>query len=203
MLNLILLLAVLIIVPLVALSIIAALKGRGETAQTDAEALSEEIPPLKACGFLMSKAERTFHDVLLGIVEPQGFRVFAQIPLDKLVEISDGTPTARGWRNRIDRKTVDFVLCEPKQLRVMLAIELDDSSHGTAKAKKRDAFVERVLAKAGVRLHREPFDPRGYKREELAARIAAAIGGRGGDSRPPPTSHAPPSTRGTRPGPVH
>lgn len=61
-----------------------------------------------------------------------------------------------GARNHIDRKHVDFVLCDPTTLRPVLAVELDDSSHRRKDRQERDDFVDRVFQAAGLRLVRVP-----------------------------------------------
>jgi hypothetical protein len=57
---------------------------------------------------------------------------------------------AQKWRNRVDRKTFDFVITD-ELTRVLACVELDDSSHGAAKRRERDAFLERACEAAGVR----------------------------------------------------
>jgi hypothetical protein len=131
-----------------------------------------DLPAFTRREFFMSKTEREFHDVLVGIVGPKGYRLFAQASLKQLVQLPKGSEKAQAWRNRIDRKTVDFVICEPRTLRPVLAIELDDSSHAREDRKARDTLVESILTKAGMPLLRWPCDPRGYKREEIAAAVA-------------------------------
>jgi len=72
--------------------------------------------------------------------------------------------------NRIDRKHLDFLLCDPTTLRPMVAIELDDASHARRDRVDRDAFVDKVLDVVGLPLVRiraqMDYDPR-----ELEARI--------------------------------
>jgi very-short-patch-repair endonuclease len=53
-------------------------------------------------------------------------------------------------RNRIDRKHVDFVICDVRTMRPLLAIELDDASHERADRIARDQFVDRVFEAAGL-----------------------------------------------------
>ncbi len=54
--------------------------------------------------------------------------------------------------NRINRKHVDFVICEPKTMNPLFAIELDDSSHERADRVERDAFVDSVFEVAQLPL---------------------------------------------------
>jgi len=60
----------------------------------------------------------------------------------------------RIYTNKIDRKHVDFLLCNPKAMRPFLGIELDDKSHQRDDRKERDQFVDQVFAAAGIPLLR-------------------------------------------------
>ena len=54
---------------------------------------------------------------------------------------------------KISQKHVDFVICD-KNLRVLFAVELDDSSHNTADARKRDLFKDQAFRAAKIPLKR-------------------------------------------------
>ena len=58
------------------------------------------------------------------------------------------------YTNKIDRKHVDFLLCEPRTIRPLVGIELDDKSHKREDRQKRDRFVEGVFAAAELPLVR-------------------------------------------------
>lgn len=66
--------------------------------------------------------------------------------------------TATEWRagygGAISQKHVDFVLCDPNTTRFILAIELDDRTHDSVDRKRRDRFLNDVLATVGIRLLR-------------------------------------------------
>jgi hypothetical protein len=72
----------------------------------------------------------------------------------------------RIFLNRIDRKHVDFLLCEPKTLRPVVGIELDDKSHQRPDRRERDEFVDGVFVAAKLPLIRVPAR-RGYAAAEL------------------------------------
>ena len=76
--------------------------------------------------------------------------------------------------NRIDRKHVDFLLCDPNTLEPAFAIELDDSSHRQAERGQRDTFVETILAKASLQLVRIPVRA-SYNTQELGVLLKNAI----------------------------
>ena len=54
----------------------------------------------------------------------------------------------------ISSKQLDFVLCEPDSFRIVLAIELDDETHGLADRMERDHFLDNAMRAAGVPLLR-------------------------------------------------
>jgi hypothetical protein len=69
--------------------------------------------------------------------------------------------------NRIDRKHVDFLLCDPQTMRPLAGIELDDKSHQRADRQARDEFVDRVFAAAKLPMVRVPAR-HAYSASELA-----------------------------------
>jgi hypothetical protein len=62
----------------------------------------------------------------------------------------------QGFRNKIDRKHVDFLLCAPATMKPLCGIELDDSSHARPDRQDRDEFVDQVFEVAGLPLVRVP-----------------------------------------------
>ncbi len=62
----------------------------------------------------------------------------------------------QGYRNKIDRKHVDFLICDPTTMRPLCGIELDDSSHARRDRQDRDEFVDQVFEVAGLPLVRVP-----------------------------------------------
>ena len=103
--------------------------------------------------FFLTRAEHECYDALVEAVG-QEYRIFAQVHLPTLV---DHTIRGQDWRAalaHINRKSVDFVLCDKTYLSPKLAIELDDKSHERADRQERDREVERILHEAGVPLLR-------------------------------------------------
>lgn len=83
--------------------------------------------------------------------------IFPQLPLATFVEGRVQTLSAQtSFMNQIDRKRVDFVLVDPQDLRLHLAIEVDDRSHESERRRQRDGLVEDVLQRAGITLVRIP-----------------------------------------------
>ncbi len=102
--------------------------------------------------FLVTYVENDFFKVLVKAVGNK-YYVFPQIHLSSIVDHK--VPNGQSWQgalSKIQRKSVDYVLCEKEQLRAVLAIELDDKTHNRADRVARDEFVERVLGEAKVPL---------------------------------------------------
>lgn len=78
--------------------------------------------------------------------------VLAQVQLSRFLGVNT-TNKRQSWLNRIDRKSADFVVCR-RDFTVAAVIELDDSSHDSAKARQRDADKDAALSAAGIRVVR-------------------------------------------------
>jgi len=76
--------------------------------------------------------------------------------------------------NRIDRKHVDFLICDARTMQPLLGIELDDASHNAQDRVERDVYVEQVFHEAGLPLLRIPA-ARGYVVSDLSASVAAIL----------------------------
>ncbi|MCX6615698.1 MAG: DUF2726 domain-containing protein, partial [Acidobacteria bacterium] len=51
----------------------------------------------------------------------------------------------RAFYNRIIQKHVDFLACDPRSMKPLLAIELDDATHRHSDRIARDEFVDDVF----------------------------------------------------------
>ena len=78
--------------------------------------------------------------------------VLAQVQLSRLLGVKKGN-NYQAWTNRINRMSVDFVVCA-KDSTVLAVIELDDSSHNAKNRKEADAKKDKALGDAGVKIHR-------------------------------------------------
>lgn len=119
--------------------------------------------------FVMSGPEREFFSILIELVG-SNYWIFPQIHLPSLVEHKIKGQSWFGAFRHISEKSVDFVLCDKKFLRLVVAIELDDPSHERPDRIKRDEEVERILEAAKLPLLR--IKSREItNREELLKRI--------------------------------
>mgnify|MGYP001346183867 FL=1 len=131
---------------------------------------------------LLSKGEAAFFAALTQAVQSRS-TIFAQVQLSRLIvpanDDSHSTSSARRSReqtlqNKIDRKSVDFVLCNPSTLKVQLIIELDDKSHTRDDRKRRDNFLDDALKSAGIKILHIPAAST-YNPAALAQLIRTAI----------------------------
>jgi hypothetical protein len=137
----------------------------------------------------LSKAERLFHGALVAAVNGRAAIVF-KVNLGDLFFVSQPHQN-RGAMARIDRKHVDFLLCDPGTLKPLCGIELDDSSHDRPSRQARDEFVDQVFQTAGLPLIHVPcrsfYDP-----AELDALLRKALSP---EATPPTPSPAQPAAQ--------
>ena len=83
------------------------------------------------------------------------YLIFSQVQLSRIIDVA---PEAehQSWLNRINRMSVDFVVCAPDGAKILAAIELDDSSHEKAERIQADAKKDKALRSAGVPIIRWP-----------------------------------------------
>jgi len=106
--------------------------------------------PYKKKDYLLSVAEKEFYNILRIVGEKNNYLLFAKVRLEDLLWIPKHTDNRGGLRNRIKSRHVDFLICDKDDVRPLLVIELDDSSHERTNRKDRDEFVNRALHDAGL-----------------------------------------------------
>jgi hypothetical protein len=125
--------------------------------------------------YFLSPAELSFFEVMHNAIDRRAV-LCTKVALSDLFWVKRDDPSRyRIYTNRIDRKHVDFLLCEPATMRPLAGIELDDKSHQREDRQERDAFVDQVFRAAGLPLVHIPAK-RGYVVQELAAQFAPFVG---------------------------
>lgn len=124
--------------------------------------------PYSGKKYFFSVAERSFYEILKRLVSAE-HTIFAKVRLADLVYVSKGTASWQSHFNRINRKHLDFVVCD-RDLAPVVAIELDDSSHDNEEREARDEFVDQVLAAAGLPIVHIRAK-RGYVPDDLRAAL--------------------------------
>ena len=103
---------------------------------------------------LFFPAERSFFGVLEDALGSD-YRVFGKVRIADLIKPENGVGRQIAF-NRIAGKHVDFVVCNAADLSVIGVIELDDNSLNQDCRRKRDAFVDKAFASAGIPITRFP-----------------------------------------------
>ncbi len=129
--------------------------------------------PFRLRDDFLSPAEATFYHTLKSMMKDY-FVIFTKVSLADLFYVAHPEKNLSA-RNRIDRKHVDFLICDPKTLSPQFGIELDDSSHQSASRQERDNLVDQVFHAAGLPLLHIPVIPNGYNQQELGILFANAI----------------------------
>jgi predicted RNA-binding Zn-ribbon protein involved in translation (DUF1610 family) len=119
----------------------------------------------------ITPAEQNFFFNLQAVVG-ESAHIFSKVKLGDLFYAKTGDyGKNRSYMNRIDRKHVDFLLCNPKTLQPILGIELDDKSHQRADRQERDDFVNHVFEAARLPLLHFPVQ-RSYSHDEICSKIS-------------------------------
>ncbi len=147
----------------------------------------------------LSPAERSFLQVLAGVVGSDAF-ICPKVSLNDIFYAATNDPGEyRVATNKIDRKHVDFLLCQPSTMTPLVGIELDDKSHARPDRQARDHFVNQVYAAAGLTLLHVPAQ-RGYAPHELAALLRPHLHlADAGDPPPAPVNAPVPVTSAAEP----
>lgn len=172
-----------VLLPIAIVAIVLVVGLRLLSSATKRPAATAQITfPYEANRTPFSPAEASFFRVLEVAVGPE-HRVFAKLRMADLLAVRRGLSGSerRSAMNRVDRKHFDFVVCERETLRVVAAVELDDASHAAPSRQKRDDFVERACAAAGLRLARVPVQ-NAYAKGQLRLAVLGDVdlGGAGG-----------------------
>jgi hypothetical protein len=126
---------------------------------------------------LLSKAELGFYGPLLQATSTHDVTVFSKVRVADVlapVKSSDRKIWQRAF-NAISSKHFDFVVCRNIDSKILLAIELDDKSHATLKAQKRDRIVNSACETAWLPLLRFQAK-RGYVVVDIRSAIEKALG---------------------------
>ncbi len=102
---------------------------------------------------VMTQAEAKFYNRLLSVAGDR-YYIFPQIHLSSLLT---NQTKGRYWKaafQRINRTSVDYVLCDKQTMRPVYAVELDDATHDAAKRHARDEGVNKMFKSVNMPLVR-------------------------------------------------
>lgn len=101
---------------------------------------------------LLTKREYRFYLLLREVADEYHCIICPKVGVKDLLSVTDKKQYMK-YFHKIAQKHVDFVICD-RDLYVLFAIELDDSTHETRDARKRDHLKDKAFAAAGIPLKR-------------------------------------------------
>lgn len=146
-------LAILFIVILGAALIITNLnyfKSKKEEKIEEPEKLPDELPYEKK--MILTKTEYTFYKILKNQCDAANLLICPKVRLEDLIEVKDNKNKSK-WRGYIKSRHVDFIITDAK-LNIKAAIELDDKSHNSSRAKNTDNFKNNLFNTIKIPLFR-------------------------------------------------
>jgi hypothetical protein len=104
---------------------------------------------------LLSQGETAFYRALSAAVS-EYYLIVPKVRVADVLKVAGNVQRKRQMAafNRIAMKHFDFVLCDPRTLAFVGAIELDDKSHNRSDRVSRDDFLNEAAATAKLPLHR-------------------------------------------------
>lgn len=136
---------ILIIAIIIIAVIVFVFSKRWDYSQTD-------ILPYKRKEYLLNIPERKFFEQIQSIL-PEEYVIYPQVLLSSIIWVHGDKKSFRKRQNKINRKTIDFVIFERQYLKPIWAIEYDGKTHQKPDRAERDSFVDEVLQSAWISIH--------------------------------------------------
>jgi hypothetical protein len=131
---------------------------------------------VRRAAMLTPTEARFFHVLRLAL--PPGTYVLAKVRLRDLFQFNDRSKEGFSFNNKCSQKHADFVVVREPDHLPLVVIELDDWTHGRARARQRDGVKDAMCAHAGLPMLR--VQAGGYYNEAaLNGEIRKAIAGDG------------------------
>ena len=102
------------------------------------------IPNYKIKEEFITENELKLYKVLKKVAYELKLDIFTQVALNRILEINNRRKQQQ-LRNRIDRKSIDFVLYDEKTKKIVCCIELDDSTHEREERIERDLSLDKIF----------------------------------------------------------
>lgn len=131
----------------------------------------DQLPYRQRDDFLSAAALSFYRVLTLGL--NGSYIVCPKVNLSDIFFVA-GSQKTQSFRNKIDRKHVDFLLCATATMMPAIGIELDDSSHVRRDRHDRDRFVDRVFEAARLPLLHVPAAA-GYSPQKIAALVRQTV----------------------------
>lgn len=123
---------------------------------------------------LLTEAERKFYFALTEILG-NGYMIFSKVRMADLLYLPKmSNSDFYHYQNKIQSKHVDFLICDKENIKPLLAIELDDSSHSKFNRILRDELVDKIFESAKLSIiHIRTASS--YSSEDLLQKIGVCL----------------------------
>jgi len=112
-------------------------------------------------GRFMRKDEQTFLEKLYAVLNSNDYYIAAQVHISDIVDVKSSHKDHDNLYFELGQKSVDYVVFEKKEFKIIVAIELNGASHFyQGQAKNRDKLVEDIFKNVDI-----PFLP--YPKEKM------------------------------------
>lgn len=102
------------------------------------------IPNYKIKEEFITENELKLYKVLKKVAYELKLDIFTQVALNRILEINNRRKQQQ-LRNRIDRKSIDFVLYDERMKKIICCIELDDPTHEREDRIEMDLFLDKIF----------------------------------------------------------
>lgn len=137
------------------------------------KAKTSKWPYLKKDSFL-TEAERKFYLVLSEIIG-NDYLIFSKVRMADLLYLPKmNNSDYYHYQNKIQSKHVDFLICDKENIKPLLVVELDDSSHLRLDRITRDILVDRIFESAQLPILHIKASAN-YDKDNLSSQIKTTI----------------------------
>lgn len=143
-----------------------------EVSEIPGDSKDKDPMPYRLRDDFLSTAEHSFYLVLKSMMG-SFFTICPKVSLSDIFYVTNPDRNMSAY-NRINRKHVDFLICDADTMKPRFAIELDDKSHNRQDRINRDDFVEDLYEAARLPLVRIPVRP-SYNTNELGVLFRTAL----------------------------
>jgi hypothetical protein len=147
-------------------------KSNSRPSTFDSQKLEKELMPFRLRDDFLSTAEHSFYLVLKSMMGAY-FVICPKVSLSDIFYVIRPNENQSSY-NRINRKHIDFLICDAETIKPRFAIELDDKSHDRQDRIERDEFVNELFETANLPLVRIPVRPT-YNVSELGIQFREAL----------------------------
>ncbi len=122
-------------------------KSKDEIAENKSNA--RKSWPYRKKNYFFNQTEREFYYILNDILGDK-YLLFSKVRMSDLLYLPEYLYHSYHYQNKIQSKHVDFLICEKQNIKPLLAIELDGSSHLRDDRIERDKEVNEIFKDANL-----------------------------------------------------